>query len=1162
MPQERTEQTPNLALSVMLSAVLAVLLCAPMSAIEVVTQPVSTCNACNGEATFSPDDFTQEYDLVWSTQDGEVISSGSFIGQTSVADLCAGIYLINWSSSNDNGELYFSVGLNGPDAGQATNINLCTGSGNTNLFTRLDGTPAAGGTWTNPAGEAATGIFNPSNGMPGLYTYSVEVDGCELTSGVNVTVIQNADPGLSTTYLICEDYEPFFLTDVLAGTPDYGGQWFNGEQEPINGFYNPETDDTQLFTYMIDTVQGCPPVFSTMFVIENTLPDPGESAIIAVCPNAVPFNMTEQLGGNPNTNGVWTTNTNTPVGDVFDPQVLPQGVYTYTVQGLTPCPSQEATLTVTFTDEISAGTPSPVDLCSSTPSYNLFNALSGSVTPGGQWLDPLGNEIDPVLSPNEMIQGNYTYSINAVGCQPLISTVPVAVEDPVNAGPGGVIEVCETSSPIVLNNLYGSDATPNGAWSVNGNPISGSLIVEGGQSYELLYEVSAEICPDASALYTVNTGILPEAPVNQEVNICSSAGSINLQSLMPDPGIFETTWANPGGEQVDSVVSLMESNSGVYTYTLVSGNDCPDATTTVELSIDTPAFPSAALETEVCYGGGALDLNAISGGLPAGGEWTLEGVSVPQPLPSGQVISGSYIYTFDNGNSCEVSTFSLDLELVTPLSAGAGATLTICSTEPPFHPENYIVGASEGGSWLSFDEPVENPIFDPSLGEDGFYTYLIPAIGPCPGDSSFVEVIVDSGFAYTAGPDLSVCADEESVVLGQGACDACTYTWQPQNGLDDPDSATPTFTWGNISTSQNYSFEVTVTNGVCTIEDDITVTVHPTPSVSITGPTEVCIGSQATFVAGGAPEYSWIFPDGQISFGSSVTSWVDDDLSITLVGSNSFGCSAQTEIAIEALMPPLVATDIPPVGGCSPLEVELPTVELEEGVMAFWSLDGDQFVMGSTVLIETPGVYDLTLEVTGENGCVSLFTTDEAFDIYPSPTAWFEPEPAVVSVIDPQIHFINDSQAVTEWMWDFGGQGSSDDLSPRFTFPEVADQGYRVCLEVINAFGCRDELCREVFVKGEMALYVPNAFTPDGDGVNEVFKPFISGFVPGSYELQIFNRWGERVFVTSDPDDFWIGNVTGGNHYAQNEAYTWVIKARDAYTSEARRFEGHVLLIR
>lgn len=93
-------------------------------------------------------------------------------------------------------------------------------------------------------------------------------------------------------------------------------------------------------------------------------------------------------------------------------------------------------------------------------------------------------------------------------------------------------------------------------------------------------------------------------------------------------------------------------------------------------------------------------------------------------------------------------------------------------------------------------------------------------------------------------------------------------------------------------------------------------------------------------------------------------------------------------------------------------------------------------------------------------------------------------------------------------------------------------------------------------------MYVPNAFTPDGDGLNEGFKPFVSGFKEDSYSFDIFNRWGEVVFSTTNPNDFWIGNVNGSNYFAPDGVYTWKIELEDAYSADRKLFQGHVTILR
>jgi gliding motility-associated-like protein len=95
-----------------------------------------------------------------------------------------------------------------------------------------------------------------------------------------------------------------------------------------------------------------------------------------------------------------------------------------------------------------------------------------------------------------------------------------------------------------------------------------------------------------------------------------------------------------------------------------------------------------------------------------------------------------------------------------------------------------------------------------------------------------------------------------------------------------------------------------------------------------------------------------------------------------------------------------------------------------------------------------------------------------------------------------------------------------------------------------------------------MLVYVPSAFTPDNDGLNEVFKPVVTGFEPDSYLFSVFNRWGERIFTTNDAGAAWNGSVNGGNHYAPNGVYVWMVEVTDAYSAERLKLKGHVTLIR
>jgi gliding motility-associated-like protein len=225
-------------------------------------------------------------------------------------------------------------------------------------------------------------------------------------------------------------------------------------------------------------------------------------------------------------------------------------------------------------------------------------------------------------------------------------------------------------------------------------------------------------------------------------------------------------------------------------------------------------------------------------------------------------------------------------------------------------------------------------------------------------------------------------------------------------------------------------------------------------------------------------------------------------------------------------------------------------------------MNGSEFPADTWLTLQSAGWYDLTLTGTLPNGCSAQFDLDAHFHVYQVPLASFDVISDELSVLNTYVTFENTTALEAQFSWDFGGLGSSNDVSPSFEFPSIADLGYRVCLEASTDQGCTDVTCREIYIPGELIVYVPTAFTPDGDGINEVFKPIVSGFREGSFSFRVFNRWGEELFYTTDPAAHWMGEVRGGGHYAQNDTYVWVLEVQDAYSADKRRFTGHVTLIR
>jgi gliding motility-associated-like protein len=159
---------------------------------------------------------------------------------------------------------------------------------------------------------------------------------------------------------------------------------------------------------------------------------------------------------------------------------------------------------------------------------------------------------------------------------------------------------------------------------------------------------------------------------------------------------------------------------------------------------------------------------------------------------------------------------------------------------------------------------------------------------------------------------------------------------------------------------------------------------------------------------------------------------------------------------------------------------------------------------------------------------------------------------------DTRIEFIATPEPACptcDFDWNFGDGATSEEANPIHEYDGLGD--YYAQLTVTNAIGCTDSAY--TLVEGPVLIYIPNAFTPNNDGINDAFQVVISDVT--RYELDIFNRWGELVFHSEDPDEVWIGNVNGGDHYAPAGMYNYRLNWKGART-DAEEMLGTFELMR
>jgi len=206
-------------------------------------------------------------------------------------------------------------------------------------------------------------------------------------------------------------------------------------------------------------------------------------------------------------------------------------------------------------------------------------------------------------------------------------------------------------------------------------------------------------------------------------------------------------------------------------------------------------------------------------------------------------------------------------------------------------------------------------------------------------------------------------------------------------------------------------------------------------------------------------------------------------------------------------------------------------------------------------IFNAPGNYPITLTIVTQDGCSATLT--QAIDIlfYPLPVADFTYSPKVTNLFNGRIEFTDLSQYAVSWLWDLGDGATTITQSPVHYYNEIGE--YKIKLTVTNIAGCVDQYEQVVVIN---PFYIPNAFTPNADGINDYF--FDAGYVldVNSYKINIFNRWGQRVYEGDNYNNFWNGYDKSGNKSPEG-VYVYTIAVTTKGGKE-HKFQGTVTLVR
>ena len=287
---------------------------------------------------------------------------------------------------------------------------------------------------------------------------------------------------------------------------------------------------------------------------------------------------------------------------------------------------------------------------------------------------------------------------------------------------------------------------------------------------------------------------------------------------------------------------------------------------------------------------------------------------------------------------------------------------------------------------------------------------------------------------------------------------------------------------------------------------------------------------------------------------------------VSLTITDTLGCSESIQQMVSWFpAPPIIIIDPSTSIGCPPqiITFENLSTPIDSTYLIDWDFGDTQ---GSSNLSPTttytiPGTYTVTVDITSPIGCFISDTFPDLIFVDSLPEAAFTVSPPNgVSNFDPDIELTDLSFNSVFWDWKFaGGQDSSILQNPVYTFQDTGKQ--EVQLTVTSFFGCVDTLIQIVDVEPKVTFFMPNAFTPNEDGLNEVFEGV--GFFRGirDYKMGIWNRYGQLIYETTDINTGWNGRFKNTGKLSPNGVYIYKISFMGP-RGQMQELEGYATLLK
>jgi len=996
---------------------------------------------------------------------------------------------------------------------------------------------SSNGPWTNVPGGTGYNFVSPT--LTTTVYYRALVNGCLTLDSSNVVpVVVNPNPTVTVPNVLICPLQTATLT--ASGAASY--LWSTGSFPS-----GPNTGGAAPMTTTNYTVTGITAGCTGTTVVTVSV---GATPLVAISDQTVCYNQNLNLSAG----GGASYNWDGPLGFSSSLQnpVIPNAVtsmsgqYSVTVTSAVGC-TNTGVSNITVLSIISPTIHTSNPICFGGPlSFTAAGASTYS------WTGPNGfNTMNPYPVINSLTYsdgGIYTL-MGAIGSCTGSTNTFILVKSPPNAVAGNSSPVCD-GGPVTFSATGGVTYTwtgPSGFLTGNPNPTINIMYLNNAGGYTLAATGTNNCVSKIVSNVTVNP--LPIIPVinrtvclNSPINLTSGGGVTYAWS---GPHNFSSAFQNP------VIPNASFTMSGQYSVNVTSAAGCSNNAVTSVLIIGVPS-PSLNSVNAICEGS-TLTLSGAGGTsyLWTGPNSFTSALQNPVINNINVLASGNYTLKVTSGICSSTTTQSIT---VLPLPVIGIGTKSVCET-------NALLLSATGGTSFQWYTPggvysQQNTFTIPfaAMSHAGTYSVIVTGANTCSLMSTFQVTVYPNPVVVASG--ATVCAGQAALIKSNGGV---SYSWSgPGFSSSDANATIPAVNYNNVGT---YVVTVTGANS-CTTAVPVNVSLIPLPQPSIIATPKVCFNTEVRLEASGGVSYIWHGPFNFISTLQNTTftaSSIGLSGTYTLSAFSSSGCVgyATTNVSVMPMPEGLLVSDNK---HCAPFCSEY-GFENKYGIpltSTVWQIFNETYFTPTfKYCFYQPGRYVVRGSFIDENTCANTTTFVIVADETPKADFLFHPEQPVETVDEVQFKNNSVGNNIVKYSWSFVNNAGfkSERENTEYYFREAGN--YPVSFVVKNIWGCSDTIVKQVIVDEDFIIYVPNAFTPNEDGNNEIFQPKGRGIV--DYELMIHDRWGERVFQTKNFDEGWDGSFRGKP--CKSEVYQWKILARDK-SGKIRDLWGHVTLYR